>query len=59
VLEARSCEKGAVHDDMLDGLEGCTALAGNLIWSMLRKESFHVFTYEGMSCDEAVKSRVS
>src|SRR6266567_8938906 len=24
-----SCEKGTMHDDMLDGLEGCTTLAGN------------------------------
>ena len=25
-LMARGCEKGAMHDDMLNGLERCTAL---------------------------------
>src|SRR6266699_1277282 len=28
-VSARGCEKGTMHNDMLNGLEGCTALAGN------------------------------
>jgi len=28
-VSAHGCEKGTMHDDMLDGLEGCTTLAGN------------------------------
>jgi hypothetical protein len=56
--EVRGRQDGAVHDDMLDGLEGFTALAGDLIRSVLRKEPLCVFTCEGMSCNEAVKDRV-
>ena len=41
-----------MHDDMLNGLERCTALAGNLIWSVLGEEPLCVFAYKGMSCDD-------
>jgi hypothetical protein len=51
MFEVRSCEKGALHDNMLNGLEGCTTLVGNLIWSVLGEEPLRVFACKGMTCD--------
>jgi hypothetical protein len=58
VSVARGGEQRAVHDDMLDGLEGCAALAGDLVWSVLGEESLRVFPGKGVSCNDPVKSRV-
>jgi hypothetical protein len=58
MLEARVRESGAVHDDMLDGLEGLAALACDLVWSVLGEESLRVFSRECVTCNKTVKSRV-
>jgi len=58
VFEACGSEKGAMHDDILDGLKGFATLAGNLVLSVLGKESLHVFAYEGMSCNESIESGI-
>ena len=58
MFKACGCESWALHDYMLDGLEGFAALAGNLILSVLGKESSCVFTYESMSGDEMIKCTV-
>jgi hypothetical protein len=52
VSVARGGEQRAVHDDMLDGLEGCAALAGDLVWSVLGEESLRVFPGKGVSCND-------
>ena len=44
---------------MLYSLDGFATLACDLVWSVLREESLCVFACEGMSCNEAVKSRMS
>jgi hypothetical protein len=51
VSAPRGGEKWAVHEDMLSCLEGCTALAGDLVWSVLGEESISVFPSECVPCN--------
>jgi hypothetical protein len=58
MLEARVCEYWAVHDDMLDGLDGFAALAGDLVWSVQREEPLGVLPCKSVTCYESIKGRM-
>lgn len=43
---------------MLNSLEELVTLASDLVWRVLGKESLHIFTDKGASCNNAIESRM-